>query len=357
MLGKFKIFRKILVWGAILGVIFLVEACGTLKAQAKTSHSLKIVQDEAIATPTFFSPDKSDVYYDGSKITIIARYNQPGLNVTADMSVVDGQLSKITPVADRDDGTYKLKSLRLSGTSLIEGSDIAICFTAQDEAGHLEKTYSTYLVTIKLRPTNGGSNLEAPASLTVVPGNTQIQIFWSEIPGAKKIVISFKDENNIERQLIVSKKYGDAVIRNLKNGFTYTFYVAGMDKHGLIGPAKSVQGTPVAPVITPQVSAVTTGTTTTIAPAISTKAATTKKLATKAPQKEEVKPASQIAQGNPQNENSASETRNWSKWLLAISILIIAAGTSVGGYYGYEWYSHRKEEPSKPQGPRSKSRW
>jgi hypothetical protein len=334
-----------------------------LKAQAKTSHSPKIVQDGYIATPTFFSPDKSDVYYDGDRITIIADYGQSGLNVTADMSVVDSQLSEITPVIDRGDGTYKLKSLRLSGTSLIIGQDIAICFTAQDEAGHLEKTSSTYLVTIKLRPTNGGSNLQAPVSLTVVPGNTQVQIFWSEIPGAKKIVISFKDENNIARQLEVSKKYGDAVIHNLKNGFTYTFYVAGMDKHGLIGPAKSIQGTPMAPVVqitTTTVVASAETSSNVITPTISLTAASTQKtVAQAAPTKEEVTPPSQIAQTNLQNQNTTtSQTRNWSKWLLAISILIIAAGASVGGYYGYEWYMAKKEEkPTKPQGPRSKSRW
>jgi len=356
MLRK-KIFRTILVWLGILGIMFLGIGSGTLKAEAKEKHHNRIVHDEDISTPTFSSPDKSNVYYDGQRITIIADYGKKNLNVTADLTVIDKTFSSITPAIGSSDGTYKLKTLRLSGTSLVEGSDIAIPFTAIDEAGHVQNAYSTYLVTIKLRPTNPGSNLQVPDSLKVIPGDSQVQIFWSEIPGARKIVISYKDENNILRQLVVSKKYSDAIIHNLKNGFTYTFYVAGQDKDELVGPAKSIKGTPVAPVtpIIPQVLAAGSSVATSVTPAISSGVSTTKKVS-QSPKQETVTVPSQVAQVQ-QNENSTASKTNWNKLLLAISILIIAAGAAVGGYYGYEWYMAKHEEPIKPQGPRSKNRW
>lgn len=68
-------------------------------------------------------------------------------------------------------------------------------------------------------------------------------------------------------------------------------------------------------------------------------------------------------QGESQNiaekkeEKTDNSGRNWNKLLLAISILIIAAGAAIGGYYGYEWWMARREEPLKEEKPKSKSRW
>lgn len=347
-----KFIQKFLVWLMVLGLLFL----GTIYSGTTSVKAAKT----KIPTPAFSSPDKSNVYYDGQKITIIADYRMTNLNVTANLSVVDKNLSEKTPVMDNEDGTYTLKTLKLSGNSMIIGSNIVIYFTAEDEAGHTKVTPSTYLVNTKLRPIKDGSVLKAPVSLTVVPADSQIQIYWSRIAGAKKISIFYKDEKGIKRQMVVSASYGDAVIRNLQNDFTYSFNVAGIDKDGLKGPAKTISGTPYVPVkiiagenIAPSQEVV-------IAPAISSGVRIAKvpqKVIAQAPKPEtslEVPVTPQVAKADDTKE---TDTRNWNRLLLAISILIVALGAAVGGYYGYEWYMARKDEPLKPQDPKNKNRW
>lgn len=351
---KFKRFiQKFLVWLTVLGLLFL----GTIYSGVSTAQAAKT----KIPTPTFSSPDKSNIYYDGQKITIVANYGMTNLSVTANLSVVDKNLSAKTPAIEKEDGTYTLKTLKLSGNSMIIGSNIVIYFTAEDEAGHMKLAPSTYLVNTKLKPVKDGSVLKAPVSLTVVPADSQIQIYWSRIKGAKKISISYKDEKGIKRQMVVSANYGDAVIRNLQNDFTYSFSVAGIDKDGLKGLAKIISGTPYAPVkiiagenIAPSQEVV-------ISPAISSGV----KIA-KVPQKkviaETLKPETKLEipltpQVAKVGEDKKTETRNWNRLLLAISILVVALGAAVGGYYGYEWYMARKDEPLKPQDPKNKNRW
>lgn len=45
---------------------------------------------------------------------------------------------------------------------------------------------------------------------------------------------------------------------------------------------------------------------------------------------------------NPQ-DNNQTDRGGWNRLLIALSILIIAAGVAVGGYYGYEWMNTKSE--------------
>jgi len=69
--------------------------------------------------------------------------------------------------------------------------------------------------------------------------------------------------------------------------------------------------------------------------------------------------STEVAENTEQasQNQTETETRNWNRLLLAISILIIAAGAAIGGYYGYEWWMAKREETLKDNEPRSKSRW
>lgn len=69
----------------------------------------------------------------------------------------------------------------------------------------------------------------------------------------------------------------------------------------------------------------------------------------------EIAAANDTQVATPEAQTSESH-RNWNQLLLAISILIIAVGAAIGGYYGYEWWmSHRDDDGDKPSVP--KSRW
>ena len=56
-----------------------------------------------------------------------------------------------------------------------------------------------------------------------------------------------------------------------------------------------------------------------------------------------------------EDKKDAGDT-DWSRLLLAISILIIAAGAAIAGYYGYEWWMAKKDNPEKTS-QKKKSRW
>jgi nitrate reductase NapE component len=74
----------------------------------------------------------------------------------------------------------------------------------------------------------------------------------------------------------------------------------------------------------------------------------------------EVKAAEAPVVTDTNNGNKEESTgSNWNKLLLAISILIIAAGAAVGGYYGYQWWTMQKNGDDKPKEDKTnpKNRW
>jgi len=74
---------------------------------------------------------------------------------------------------------------------------------------------------------------------------------------------------------------------------------------------------------------------------------------TSSPSPEKITPTSApIASGNPvQNQ------RNWNHLLVAISVLVIAAGAAIGSYFGYEWLARRRENEKKPAEKKTNNRW
>lgn len=71
-------------------------------------------------------------------------------------------------------------------------------------------------------------------------------------------------------------------------------------------------------------------------------------------QTEKVEPT----QTNPPTTPPETEipVKNWNRLFVALSILIIAAGAAVAGYYGYEWWIARRET-EEPRDKKSSSRW
>lgn len=69
-----------------------------------------------------------------------------------------------------------------------------------------------------------------------------------------------------------------------------------------------------------------------------------------------VEPPKVQPNSSPSSVAEVPKTGGWSKILVALSILIIAAGAAIGGYYGYEWLINRAHS-EEPPGPASGSRW
>lgn len=73
--------------------------------------------------------------------------------------------------------------------------------------------------------------------------------------------------------------------------------------------------------------------------------------------REEVKPADTdtVNEPTPIAQPQEVPSKNWNRLLVAISILVIATGAAIGGYYGYEWWTSRSQEEEKPK--KKNSRW
>jgi hypothetical protein len=57
------------------------------------------------------------------------------------------------------------------------------------------------------------------------------------------------------------------------------------------------------------------------------------------------------------SSKTVTPVRNWSRLLVAIVILLVAAGAAIGGYYAYEWWTNRTQVQDKPKEKKSNSRW
>lgn len=196
---------------------------------------------------------------------------------------------------------------------------------------------------------------------TQAPVWPQGQNLWAEVDSGGHIKLSWNsvpdaDHYEIWRasspyQLIASEVVGTSYLDDtISGGNQYYYQVIAVDQAGNKSLAAEVSI--FAPIIEKQVSE-TLSASTEITPTIG-EAAITQEV--QGETNEEPK-ATEVAKNIEQPGQNQTETRNWNRLLLAISILIIAAGAAIGGYYGYEWWMVRKEERFKDSKPRSKSRW
>lgn len=72
--------------------------------------------------------------------------------------------------------------------------------------------------------------------------------------------------------------------------------------------------------------------------------------------------STQIAKVAPKDETPPVATgtppmKNWNRLFVALSILIIAAGAAIAGYYGYEWWVSRRENNEEVKDKKTSNRW
>lgn len=174
-----------------------------------------------------------------------------------------------------------------------------------------------------------------------------VDLSWGQVSDAGSYELLRTDQNQIIA--LTSLSYNDSsVIR----GRSYEYRLVSVDEAGNYSGYVSIF------VSVPSLQVVTNPT------PIAEKAVFKKEIGSGVYTKQSVqeKPA-QIAPESPQEVAGASQTENeedsnnWSRLILAISILMIAAGVAIGGYYGYEWLVERKNNDNGKTPPSSKSRW
>lgn len=328
----------------VLATSFVINLPKAYAAKEKTTNKF----NPALAR--FWSPDSDNIYFDGQKITVVAKFNQSDLKVWADLSVIDRNMSSNYLVVEKK-GVYTLTTPILSNETMMPGKWIMIPFKVETFDGKLFTVKSTYAVRIMYKTVRTGSSLKKPAKVKVEAGDSRVILNWSAVTGANSYLVTFQDQDGVNRQIYVPKTDTKVVINNLQNGFNYTFLIAAKERK--LGLTETVSATPFIP-------AIETKKTEAIKPAIG------RGIAVKIGQPaQDLKTKDEIQKANDQSSIKVetkspeqSATRNWNRILVAISILIIALGAAIGGYYGYEWWSSQKESnKEKPKSNNSSSRW
>lgn len=320
-------------FGILAMVTLLFGSFAALPLNAKAANSSV---PPLTINPRFYSPDPSNVYTDGQKIRIDINYNKIGLKVTADLSKIDSRFSSTYPVRDNKTGTYTLITPEISGETVNFSSAIEIPFVAKDSSGRTFASVSSYKVTLKPKQIKAGAKIVAPVRLSAQGKDKTVTIWWSRIYNAKYILIKFTDQEKNQRLVVAPKSSTGKTITNLENGIAYDFYVAGVSSNGSVGEFKKITASPVGPKVE--------------------KKPTEAKVKAETPKAIDKSAANQTKVEQNQNTNTVNQTKNdkkpfinfskikfdWVRFFLALAILLVATGITIGGYYAYESYLNRK---------------
>lgn len=184
------------------------------------------------------------------------------------------------------------------------------------------------------------------------------------------VELSFTSDSPVDHYLVYKKiesKYAftgqtstDAFTdTKVKVGQSYKYLVTAIDPAGLKSKKLSVSTSMVNPEIVQAVVPVTSSNTQvkpTILQGVATVSPLVKQQIETAPKTEIINPSPSVQQTSEPTQSSRP-VHNWNRLLVAISILVIAAGVAIGGYYGYEHWLNRKTVEEKPKEKKTNSRW
>lgn len=348
---------RLLIWLVLISFLPMSLAITPTKAQAAKSKKTQTqTQETPVQKPIKLlkvsSPDKDKIYFDGQKITLIANYGRDNLKVTANLSMIDRDMPSNFPLEGKK-GIYTLVTPALSAETMIVGQNRPISLIAEDPSGQIVTVRKAYLINVQYQASRSGSAIKKPMIVSQEAGDEQVKIAWEPVNGAKSYLVLYRDHLKVVRQIKVMGGSTSVVINNLQNNYTYQFSVAGKDIRGSKGPVSSIILMPAAPVIAVKAEPVEPVLVKVIPPTI---ACGTSIAATSEVKKEETKKEETPTQVGEKKEEQP-QPRNWNRLLVAISILIIAAGAAIGGYYGYEWWLSKKEESPKETKTKSSNRW
>lgn len=186
--------------------------------------------------------------------------------------------------------------------------------------------------------------------LSAVSENEAIRLTWTKVEDANRYEI-FKGEKIGN----VSGKNNSFLDKDVVAGRTYGYRLAVVNVAGLTNTTEKVLVTVKAFVPTPAIAKIETPKT--ILSQIGKGASANRQIASAEVKKEKVEPVKTGEEPKTADEPKSEPVKNWNRLLVAISILVIAAGAAIGGYYGYEWWMARKEDSTEPTNSRKTDRW
>lgn len=214
-----------------------------------------------------------------------------------------------------------------------------------------------------LTPMSIGGDVTAPSkpsNLTATSGDGQISLNWDQVNDASQYKIRYRKStstDNTDYQYATISNSSTTVI-NLTNDTEYEFGVAAIDSAGNISDYAVV-------VQTPHKSSSTATTTSSSSKKYLIKTALAAESSSTSDSQQVTNPSNENIQTvNPEDGNvKASEENNngtdWTRILVTLGIIVIAAGAGYGGYYGYLWWmgKEKKDDKNKKSSGKKGGRW
>lgn len=348
----YKIIQKLLIY---VGVVFLilpvsfflmflsVPKAKAAEAKNVPSKTKEIVKEEISQPPILkvvkgFHSDR--IYCVGERIQATFIFEgKVDLKVWANIGNLDATFPATTNLT-WSGGAWILSTPELTD-NLNLGSQ-AVTIGAKNSDG---QTFLNFEVFLKEKE-------KIPLAIKSVIGENQISLYWNPQKYEHQYLVEWRLKNSWQVKAKVITGHS-IVLTNLEPGSVYEIEITSISKVGKLEnyqkaifetlgqPFRKEVAATKAEVSPPkEITPAIGGGVATVAPEV--------KMAQKLP--DQVQPTEEES---PKAEEE-TEAVGWNRLLVALAILVIAAGAAIGGYYGYEWWAKSKEEPPKSK---SSSRW
>ncbi len=289
---------------------------------------------------------KANTYVAGQSISLVVVLSDSPVLVWTEMGSLDPNFPDKIYFQNQGQGKWNLKTPVL--TSDLNIGSFTVKVFAQAESGELIQTQ----VKISLQQFK-----TATVSSYKVSGDGVANISWSPINWADAYLVSWQIQGDKTSSKSETTKITKITLKNLDPGTFYEVKIQPL-RGEAVGPSSQLffKTFGVAPIRVVGESEVAVRPS--ITAQITPRAVTTSSISPSTPPVSVTsKPSETTTTPTPTpspSESPKTTTGGWSKLLIALSILIIAAGAAIGGYYGYEWLMLRSKEKEPPE---SSSRW
>lgn len=331
------------------------------KAQAATKPKVVSEPEKPVVSKMSFVGQprglhRGNTYVTGQSISMtVSVSGEPSL-VWGKIGALDSNFPETIYLQNQGEGNWFLKTPKLSSDLNIGSYTIKLFAQAIDG-----KTIQTQ-TKITLQQFQAATVLSYKVS---ADGTANID--WESVNWADVYLVNWQIQGDNASNIFKTSKSPKIIIENLEPGTFYEVRIQPL-RGDAVGPPskvifKTLGQTPIK-LVAGEKETVATTPVQKITPAIDEGVSTSREV-TRAtskvsgqvtPPKEEVSPqATPTASPAPIAEEK-TKAGGWNKLLIALSILIIAAGVAIGGYYGYEWLM-LKSHPHEPPEEDSSSRW
>ena len=348
-----KIFCRLLIYLACLTIALpasvILMMVSTPRAQAAEAPAKSNVTSDRGASKTKTIPETKTLlpslktskgfsaqmtYHQGETIKVLFVFKGKVLRSWAEVGSLDSSFPATISLKNQGDGGWLLVVPKLSSSLNLGVQNLEI---------HAENARGTNVFSFQLSLMK--------REIKIIPktmvSESEIRLFWQPIKNAQKYLVQW----NTKGETVFHLKVVDipkAVLGNLTSGTVYEIEITPIGQGGVLGeaqkmnlktlgvaPVREIAGTQAKKGVTPAIGRGVT----TAAPKIVQK----EKPQAETPTQETAKP-------------EEGKTGGWNRLLVALAILVIAAGAAIGGYYGYEWYAAKSADKEPPSG-KSSNRW